>query len=689
MEEGSNKNIEKAIKVLTVRREAPKHTIIVFVILYILLSLCTALVSRSKSIITINGNVLPVSSFTGVVSSVGNLCTVLMVLYYKKLGFVVSLVLITVQLPILLSNIFVLHNLASLPGIFTMVFTVSMMVIIYVNHKRLERGQQRMQNLFKQTATALINAIDAKDVYTHGHSSRVADYSRRLAELANKSPEECEEIYYAALLHDVGKIGVPNSIINKKGKLTDNEYDTIKQHPELGAHILDKISEYPYLSIGAHYHHERYDGNGYPEGLKGEEIPEIARIIAVADAYDAMTSTRSYRSTIPQDKVREEILKCSGSQFDPEYARLMLHLIDIDGEFQMRERSKHSEYNAKNDLVIGDYRSAVSNGILITGFKTTVSLSVYSDDEAEGVEPTPLIVVFDALDGLVHSDEKSINDMLYFEYGEIGFGGRTTTGGARKIQSKVIDKGSPDIKSDRDYKIEAVRIKDHAMIRIIGMEQTTEVTIALPDSTRYMYIGLTGEHCRISGLDTSKDITECPSDYISRIAEEISYVADCPEGDVPNVQIDGFRSAHSKGTPIKDGLKISFHAKSLPTARLVWHCPFIDVFCSDDGEVGGKNYRDLAFIRFDGECWECDPSSKTEPYVKQTELFDGWNMWNDYNHKGYDATVSFKVKGNTITIITDNAGISIAHKVILSGIDKTVFASVTGDQVAISDIKYA
>ncbi len=137
-------------------------------------------------------------------------------------------------------------------------------------------------------------------------------------------------MYYAALLHDVGKIGIDESIINKKGRLTEEEYEVIKQHPVMGNQILSSINEYPYLSIGAHYHHERYDGKGYPDKLKGEDIPEIARIISVADAYDAMSSNRSYREAIPQQLVREEIIKGAGTQFDPEIAGIMQHLIDID-----------------------------------------------------------------------------------------------------------------------------------------------------------------------------------------------------------------------------------------------------------------------------------------------------------------------------------------------------------------------
>ncbi|MBR5091641.1 MAG: HD-GYP domain-containing protein, partial [Ruminiclostridium sp.] len=240
-----------------------------------------------------------------------------MVLYYKVLGLIVSLSLLLAQLPVYISGLLVQRNLTSIPGMFSGLFTVIMLVLIHLHQMKMQRAHKKTQHLFEQTAKALVNAIDAKDTYTHGHSSRVAEYSRRLAEMSYKNPAECDEIYYTALLHDVGKIGVPSSIINKAGKLTEDEYETVKSHPAMGAQILDTINEYPFLSVGAHWHHERYDGKGYPDGLKGEEIPEIARLISVADAYDAMTSIRSYRDPITQDRVREEIVKGLGTQFDP------------------------------------------------------------------------------------------------------------------------------------------------------------------------------------------------------------------------------------------------------------------------------------------------------------------------------------------------------------------------------------
>ena len=199
------------------------------------------------------------------------------------------------------------------------------------SHKQAEKREAAM---FEQTAESLANAIDAKDRYTHGHSTRVASISRQIAERAGLPEEECRKIYFSALLHDVGKIGVPDVIINKEGKLTDEEFEHIRQHPILGYQILSSIKQSPELSVGAHYHHERYDGKGYPDGLKGEEIPETARIIAVADAYDAMTSSRSYRKELSYEKTKEELRKGMSTQFDPKYAQIMLDIIEEGADRQ-------------------------------------------------------------------------------------------------------------------------------------------------------------------------------------------------------------------------------------------------------------------------------------------------------------------------------------------------------------------
>lgn len=199
----------------------------------------------------------------------------------------------------------------------------------------LEERANKIEKLSLQSMIAFSAAIDAKDSYTNGHSTRVAQYSKMIAEKYGKDEEQQKNIYFIALLHDVGKIGIPDQIINKPTKLSDEEYAIIKGHPAIGYNILKNIEELPAIAIGARFHHERYDGKGYPLGMAGQDIPEIARIIAVADAYDAMTSNRSYRELMPQEKVKEEIRKGKGTQFDPVFADIMLALIEADKEYCM------------------------------------------------------------------------------------------------------------------------------------------------------------------------------------------------------------------------------------------------------------------------------------------------------------------------------------------------------------------
>lgn len=201
---------------------------------------------------------------------------------------------------------------------------------IAAQHEKLER-------ISMQIVKALSGAVDAKDTYTNGHSLRVAEYSKEIARRAGIVGEEQDDIYMMGLLHDVGKIGVPDAIINKPTRLTEDEFMVIKNHPVMGAKILKNIKDFPKLITGARWHHERYDGKGYPDGIAGDEIPLEARIIAVADAYDAMSSRRSYRGVLPQEIVRLEIEKGKGTQFDPVMTEIILGMIDEDTDYQMRE----------------------------------------------------------------------------------------------------------------------------------------------------------------------------------------------------------------------------------------------------------------------------------------------------------------------------------------------------------------
>ena len=207
-----------------------------------------------------------------------------------------------------------------------------------IQARRAEERRQQVERLSEEVMKTLANTIDAKDAYTNGHSIRVAKYAKEISKRAGKSLEEQKEIYEMALVHDIGKIGVPDNIIKKPTRLTDEEYMAIKQHPAIGSDILKTIEEIPDIMIGARWHHERYDGRGYPDRLVGTEIPEQARIIAVADAYDAMTSKRSYRNILSQDLVRAELERGKYTQFDPAFADIMIQMIDEDVQYTMREK---------------------------------------------------------------------------------------------------------------------------------------------------------------------------------------------------------------------------------------------------------------------------------------------------------------------------------------------------------------
>ena len=201
------------------------------------------------------------------------------------------------------------------------------------------RDQIRMSN---ETILSIANAVEARDKRTGRHSFRVAVYSMLIAVELGCDEEEIENIRQIGLLHDIGKIGVPDSILNKPAKLTKKEFDIMKTHVEIGGEILKDFTTIKNVAEGAKYHHERYDGSGYNCGLKGKEIPLTARIIGIADAFDAMTSNRVYRPAMSMDRVIEELKKGRGSQFDPELVDILLGLIN-SGRLDVSEIKKQSE----------------------------------------------------------------------------------------------------------------------------------------------------------------------------------------------------------------------------------------------------------------------------------------------------------------------------------------------------------
>ena len=193
---------------------------------------------------------------------------------------------------------------------------------------KLEDANEKLKNAYLDIIQTIRATVEAKDSYTRGHSDRVSAYSVLLGKYLKVSDSELEILRIGGLFHDVGKIGIPDTILLKNGKLTDEEYAEIKKHPQIGVNILGNSDMFKDIIPFVKYHHERYDGRGYPEGLSGEDIPYIARIAAVADSFDAMSSRRVYRDSLPKEVVRDEILKNLGTQFDPEIGSVFLDIID-------------------------------------------------------------------------------------------------------------------------------------------------------------------------------------------------------------------------------------------------------------------------------------------------------------------------------------------------------------------------
>lgn len=208
--------------------------------------------------------------------------------------------------------------------------------------KELAKRKRQLEKVSLQMIQTLSTTIEAKDEYARGHSHRVAEYAALIAAELGWSSEEIMNLKYAAHLHDIGKIGIPDMLLNKPARLTPEEYSVIKEHTVIGAEILKNISLIPHVAEVARSHHEHYDGTGYPDGLAGEDIPLSARIVAIADSYDAMNSRRIYRNALPPEKIFEEIENNRGIQFDPELADIFLKLL-CDDRVQICEHCEFSE----------------------------------------------------------------------------------------------------------------------------------------------------------------------------------------------------------------------------------------------------------------------------------------------------------------------------------------------------------
>lgn len=204
---------------------------------------------------------------------------------------------------------------------------ISQMNLIKKMNIELKDTYDKLERAYMESIQTLRYTVEAKDSYTRGHSDRVSEFSVLIGKHLELPENDLKILQLGGLFHDIGKIGVPDSILLKDGKLTDDEYSEIKNHPTIGAHILSTATIFKDIIPIVKHHHEKYDGNGYPSKLKGEDIPYFARIAAIADTFDAMTSKRTYRDALPLDVVISEIERCKGTQFDPKLADVFLDIL--------------------------------------------------------------------------------------------------------------------------------------------------------------------------------------------------------------------------------------------------------------------------------------------------------------------------------------------------------------------------
>ncbi len=552
----------------------------------------------------------------------------------------------------------------------------------------LEEERKSMKRLFDQTARAFVSAIDARDEHGKGHSARVAEYARKIAHACGKSERECDEIYYSALLHDVGKIGISDEIIAKDEELTKEEFEILKTKSLIGDEILSSIEEYPYLRKAARSVNERYDGSGYPDGLKGDEIPEVARIVAVADEYDKMSSSKSYRDPFPQYVVREDILKGAGIQFDPRFASVMVTLIDFDPDYLMQEKDSSIDDELEREIEFTEYKKEISQGVLIEQNITKLS---FRCEKKEGTGfSAPSLIIFDSYDKRIHDEAKTIKAFHYIEYGELWFDGNTICTAASKINAEVKEDAGSAKRGSADenfYEITAGHYEDHISMHIKNGSRLMDVVIALPDSSRYAYMAITGENCRVYDIDVEKtDILMEESD-IKRIAPRQDYT-DRLEGDIPNIQILGTRAVSTEGILLKDFLRLTFRTMTLPSSDFVWNCPYIILFTSGDGKVGGDGYKEYSLVKLNGESNDGGDFADNKIEVSKDNGFRNWDKWMEDNQKGLECEAVITRKGKTIIINVEDSGVSIKNTtVIKDDLQGELYIALTGDLCVLTDIR--
>ena len=618
--------------------------------------------------------------------------------YLRDVGkYIYTSLVLYIFVPIIVGIIQIFAYGLSIVNMAMVLVSISLYVFTYLDvneavlraHKiemgELQKEKRTMQRLFNQIAMAFMMAVEKKHDFGRGHSVRVADIAVRVAKTAGKSDEECDKVYYAALLNNVGLIGIDDRVIEEEEK-NEDESKLTKLKLTAGNEILSVLSDYPYLKEAVYHSSEWYDGSGYPDGLKGDNIPEISRIVAVCEAYDSMMSKKSFREGRPYQTVREDFIKLSGKRFDPEYAAAMVKVMD-----RLNEENAPDNFEIDKELDCGVYRDSISNGIEITAAYSRITFKCTSTRAKDDQFSCPSFIMFDSYNRRVHGPSREIEDYRYLEYGEVWFDGHFICTAARDIQVETAEKEGGKkrrglVAKANVYEITAAKLDDHVKIHMETAENSLDMTVALPDSTKSVYLGLTGEHCKISDIEVTKTGDVITADEIKRLVKEYNFI-DKMESDLPNVQIDRYRSATTEPVKLTNEVKFVFHTMSLPSANLIWHCPFVLLYYSDDKRPEGDTYKEYALVKLNGEGTGDESIADNTIHMKKQDDFKGWDVWKEQNKEGVECVVTVTKKGDTVTISSTNFGVSVDNVTKLLDNPKELYVALTGDEVALTDIR--
>lgn len=505
--------------------------------------------------------------------------------------------------------------------------------------------QARMKSVFVQASKAMASVLEKGDKAQKGRAERIATMSRELAKRAGKDEEDCDKVFYAGYCF------------------------------EAGDEALSCITTFPYLLETAQAVGKDYD----------ESLPEYSRIITVAKDYDKMIND----TTVPPFFVRDFFIREAGRKYDPMYAKFAVQILDSETNKGVFEKAAEE---MKTELECHDYREEITAGIPVLQNIAEISFECSPIDKGARFS-IPSIILFDSSDEKVQKTQDSIESHKYIEYCEIWFDGHSISTSARnmEIRNEKDTNATADTKAATEggwtpYKITTSRFEDHLLLKMQGPEKIFDAIIALPSASKSAFIGITGENVHIKNikLNHTNQLTE--ENDIPRIAEKLNYINRI-ESDIPNVQIVKPLAEFTEGIEVKNSMKIYFHTQSLPDANLVWHCPYIILYYSDDGKVHGKNYCEYAMIKFDGEDNGSNDNAENEFIMKKTENFTSWEDWEELNKTGYESQVEFMKNGSEIMVRTHNKGIYIQNKTKIRNGNKDVFVAFSGDQVALTDIR--